>query len=67
MEFAKVHSNKALRWALLYETESETRADYRDIHMSAPNNSNETHTFMCLGRAGLLGSTKTALEIKYEI
>ena len=23
--------------------------------LSAPNNSNETHTFMCLGRAGRLG------------
>ena len=31
---------------------------------SAPNNSNETYTFMCLGRAG---SAKTALKFKYEI
>ena len=30
--------------------------------LSAPNNSNETHTFMCLGRIA-----KTALEFKYEI
>ena len=40
----------------------------RDIHIqSAPNNSNETYTFMCLGRAAVLGSTKTALKFKYEI
>ena len=34
---------------------------------SAPNKSNETYTFMCLGRAGRLGSAKTALKFKYEI
>ena len=27
----------------------------RDIHVEAPNNSNETHTFLCLGRAGHFG------------
>ena len=35
---------------------------------SAPNNLNETHTFMCLGRAGRFGhGNKTALKFKYEI
>ena len=44
---------------------------------SAPNNSNETHTFMCLGlisihtvvwaEPAILGSTKTAVKFKYEI
>ena len=34
---------------------------------SAPNNSNETYTFMGLGRAGRFGRAKTALELKYEI
>jgi hypothetical protein len=32
----------------------------------APNNSNETCTFMCLGRVVVLGSAKTALKFKYE-
>ena len=32
-----------------------------DIQRCAPNNSNETHTFMCLGRAG------RPLKFKYEI
>ena len=34
---------------------------------SAPNNSNETYTFMFLGRAGVMGSAKTAIKFKYEI
>ena len=35
---------------------------------SAPNNSNETYTFMCLSRdPEVLGSAKTALEFEYEI
>ena len=34
---------------------------------STPNNSNETHTFMCLGRTGHLGSAKTALNFIYKI
>ena len=34
---------------------------------STPNNSNATHTFMCLGRAGRFGHTKTALKFKHEI
>ena len=34
---------------------------------SAPNNSNETYTSVCLGRPGRYGSAKTALKFKYEI
>ena len=40
----------------------------RDTHIeSAPKNSNETYTFMCLGRAGRFGREKYALKLKYEI
>jgi hypothetical protein len=28
---------------------------FKDIHTECSNNSNETHTFMCLGRAGRFG------------
>ena len=31
---------------------------------SAPNNSNETYTFMCLGRAGRFGQGKNWFEIE---
>ena len=34
---------------------------------STPNNSNETHTFMCLGRTGRFGHAKTALKLIYKI
>ena len=34
---------------------------------SAPNNSNETYTFMCLGELDVLVSAKTTLKFKYEI
>ena len=34
---------------------------------SAPNNSNETYTFMCMSRASRFASDKTALKLKYEI
>ena len=33
----------------------------------APNNSNESYSFIGLGRGAILGSAKTALKFKYEI
>ena len=42
--------------------------EFRGIHIKgAPNNSNETYTFMCLGSVDRSGSAKTALKFKSEI
>ena len=32
-----------------------------------PNNSNETYSFMCLGKGAVLGIAKTTLKFKCEI
>ena len=37
------------------------------IYPKYSKHSNETNTFMGLGRAGRLGRAKTALKFKYEI
>ena len=34
---------------------------------SAPNNSNESYTFIGLGRGGRFGRAKIALKFKYDI
>ena len=57
---------------ILLQNFFDIRQDFNNVPeiyiKSAPNNSNETHTFMCvLAETAVLGGTKTALKFKYEI
>jgi hypothetical protein len=57
-----------LFWQFFRKTDMVLFNPYPKLYTpSTPNNSNETHTFMCLGRTGQVGSAKTALKFIYKI
>ena len=48
-------------------TKNDQSQRYTYRLQSAPNNSNETYTFMCRAEPVIFVSAKTALKFKYEI